>query len=170
MDQSPVKSLLWGPRTVITVLASPCFWTLVWTLCTCSIWFMAESFDYNRLDSNPAWPWDSRQYTELLWSSVSLTVKWETIWLPANTADSQFWCGHKLPGDLVTMWVQIQYIWDEAWHPAFLTSCQVTPMLLSRITLEIARLWGIIWDNNRHKGRLLLTLISIIKKVSNYYQ
>lgn len=35
MDESPVMSLLWGPRTVSTVLASPCFWTLVWTQHTC---------------------------------------------------------------------------------------------------------------------------------------
>lgn len=53
VDQIPVKSLLWGPRTVITVLTSPHCWILVWTPYTCSIWLMAESTKTDWIQSLP---------------------------------------------------------------------------------------------------------------------
>lgn len=44
---------------------------LVWTLRTCSILLMAETFDFNRHDLNPVWSWDCGHCIELLWSSIT---------------------------------------------------------------------------------------------------
>lgn len=53
---------------------------------TCSIWLTA---DHNRPDSHSAWPWDCGQHTELLWSSVSSTVKWEKLQPPWDMAKAK---------------------------------------------------------------------------------
>lgn len=100
--QRPVKSLLWGPTTVITVLKST-LRTLVWTLHTCSIWLTA---DHHRPDSHSAWPWDCGQHT---WTSLEAQSFFdcemgEAITTSGHGRQQSQMC-RQIAGDPVKMWV-----------------------------------------------------------------